>query len=289
MTAAGVLKLIRDRGELSLEDIARAFDSPVWPTQATYKEGDPAPVGSAVSDLFDAGLVRLIKLDRESGTREPLAELRAHRVPAADLLVSQADPEAWQRITKVLSLSLTELAAKQAGTGTMQVSPVFGPPVPKPNGQYPQVLVLMPFAEALQPVFEAIREVALSCKVSVGRADDFFGDGVVVNDIWTAICQANLVIADCTRRNPNVFYELGLANAVGVSTLLITQNDADIPFDIRHRRLVEYEPTDLAALRIVLEARIRAEMRTWNTPGADGLGARTNPPTHRSNARDESP
>jgi hypothetical protein len=46
-----------------------------------------------------------------------------------------------------------------------------------------------------------------------------------------------------TGKNPNVNYELGLCHALGVPTVLITQTIADVPFDYRHRRCIEYRPT----------------------------------------------
>ena len=48
------------------------------------------------------------------------------------------------------------------------------------------------------------------------------------------------MIADCTGRNPNVFYEIGIAHTLGRDVILITQNEADVPFDLRHLRYVQY-------------------------------------------------
>jgi nucleoside 2-deoxyribosyltransferase len=55
--------------------------------------------------------------------------------------------------------------------------------------------------------------------------------------------RADLIVADLTGRNPNVFYELGYAHALGKRTLLLTQKIDDVPFDLRHRQLVEYKAT----------------------------------------------
>jgi nucleoside 2-deoxyribosyltransferase len=54
---------------------------------------------------------------------------------------------------------------------------------------------------------------------------------------------ASLTVADCTGRNPNVFYEIGLAHALGKPVILITQNSEDIPFDVTHIRYIQYEFT----------------------------------------------
>ena len=62
-----------------------------------------------------------------------------------------------------------------------------------------------------------------------------------MEDIWKRICGARVVIADCTGRSPNVFYEIGLAHAIGAPVILITQRKADVPFDLRHNRYIEYK------------------------------------------------
>jgi hypothetical protein len=49
-----------------------------------------------------------------------------------------------------------------------------------------------------------------------------------------------VVICDCSGRNPNVFYEAGIAHTLGREVILITQADTDIPFDLRHLRYVRY-------------------------------------------------
>ena len=64
-----------------------------------------------------------------------------------------------------------------------------------------------------------------------------------MSDIWNAIYDARLIIADCTNRNPNVFYEIGVAHAIGQKVILITQNKDDVPFDLRHLRFIDYEYT----------------------------------------------
>jgi hypothetical protein len=54
---------------------------------------------------------------------------------------------------------------------------------------------------------------------------------------------ARLIVADCTDRNPNVFYEIGLAHTIGKPTILLTQKSEDVPFDLRHLRYIEYQLT----------------------------------------------
>jgi hypothetical protein len=79
--------------------------------------------------------------------------------------------------------------------------------------------------------------------LTVRRADDFFTAHAVIQDLWQAIVSARLIVADCTDRNPNVFYEIGLAHTLGKPTILLTQNSEDVPFDLRHLRYFTYQLT----------------------------------------------
>jgi nucleoside 2-deoxyribosyltransferase len=53
----------------------------------------------------------------------------------------------------------------------------------------------------------------------------------------------HLVIAEITPANPNVFYELGYAQALGKPTILLAQRGGTLPFDIRSFRVVYYDDT----------------------------------------------
>jgi len=65
--------------------------------------------------------------------------------------------------------------------------------------------------------------------------------GNIFKDILENLNRADLVIADMTDRNPNVFYELGVRHALRHATILITQNIDDIPFDLQHFATIEYD------------------------------------------------
>ncbi len=65
----------------------------------------------------------------------------------------------------------------------------------------------------------------------------------------------DLVIADLSGQNPNVFYEVGIAHTLGKPVLLLSQSIEDVPFDLRHRRVLPYEYTPIGCKRLV--ARLR--------------------------------
>ncbi len=144
-------------------------------------------------------------------------------------------------VQNALKLSLTDLARSDLAQRLI-VTPVLGRLF---STRYKSdILVLMPFTAELEPVYQDhIKGVAATLNKSVARADDFFTIDHIADEIWTAIIESGLIIADCTMRNPNVFYEIGLCHAIGKQTILITQNKDDIPFDLRHRRFIVYHYT----------------------------------------------
>ena len=104
--------------------------------------------------------------------------------------------------------------------------------------------VLMPFREELRPVYDdhirkTVEELGLRCQ----RSDDIFRHTAIIEDIWESINKARLIIADLTGKNPNVFYEVGVAHTVGKDVVLVTQLIDDVPFDLRHLRHIQYEYT----------------------------------------------
>jgi hypothetical protein len=103
------------------------------------------------------------------------------------------------------------------------------------------VFVLMPFHERFRPIYdEVIKPVVKAGGLQCVRADDLYGAKPIVEDIWRSLNEARLVIADLSGKNPNVFYEVGLAHAIGKDVVFISQSLDDIPFDLRHLRCVLY-------------------------------------------------
>ena len=101
--------------------------------------------------------------------------------------------------------------------------------------------VLMPFREPFIRLYEDhIKPTLQSVDLRVMKADDIFTPTAIIDDIWQYINRARLIVADVTGRNSNVFYELGIAHTVGKDVIILTQNQDDIPFDLRHLRYFTY-------------------------------------------------
>lgn len=111
-----------------------------------------------------------------------------------------------------------------------------------------KAFVIMPFDSDFNDVYKlGIKATAKECDVDAKRLDDDFFDTNMVEKIYQKIDSADFIIADMTGRNPNVFYEVGYADAKKKLILLLTKNINDIPFDFKQRLHIEYE--DVSSLK----------------------------------------
>lgn len=105
----------------------------------------------------------------------------------------------------------------------------------------PFVFVLMPFDKEFDDIyFLGIKETAKEVGAYAERVDEqIFTEGILER-VFNQINKADVIVADMTGRNPNVFYEVGYAHALGKVVLLLTQKVDDIPFDLKHRQHFVY-------------------------------------------------
>jgi len=100
--------------------------------------------------------------------------------------------------------------------------------------------VMMPFDPRFNDVYSTIQATAKALNMRCLRADDIWENDAIIQDIVSLIYRSRIIICDCTQRNANVFYEVGIAHTLGRDVILIAQSEADIPFDLRHLRYVIY-------------------------------------------------
>jgi predicted ATPase len=102
--------------------------------------------------------------------------------------------------------------------------------------------VIMPFGDPFDSYYLAIYVPAIEAAgLTARRADDLFRPSTIVSDIWALTREAKLILADLSGKNPNVFYELGLAHAVEKPAILVSQSMDDVPFDLRSLRIITYD------------------------------------------------
>ncbi len=108
--------------------------------------------------------------------------------------------------------------------------------------------VMMPFANPIGSYYDSIYKPAIEkAKLKADRADaDLYGTGKIIDQIWKGITSARVLLAELTNRNANVLYELGLAHALHKPVILVCSksNEGDVPFDLRHVRVIYYDKDD---------------------------------------------
>jgi len=117
--------------------------------------------------------------------------------------------------------------------------------------------VLMPFDPSFDDVYK------LGIKGAVAQSPDLVAERVdeqiyregILERIYRQIEVADIIIADMTGQNPNVFYEVGYAHAKGKLCILLTADADDIPFDLKHQRHIVYGKS-IVTLRRELEREI---------------------------------
>jgi len=118
---------------------------------------------------------------------------------------------------------------------------------------------MMPFGDIFDEIYQGcIRPSVLTHMERCVRGDDIFHNRPIIEVIWEYINKAAVVIADLTGRNPNVFYEVGIAHTLRKEVILVCQSLADVPFDLRHVAVIEYKYTPPGAEK--MKARLAATL-----------------------------
>lgn len=108
----------------------------------------------------------------------------------------------------------------------------------------PKAFVVMQFTEPYDSIYrEVIKPVCEEMNLSVYRADEVYRPGTILKDIIEGIVESEIIIADITPPNPNVFYELGFSHALNKVTILLARHGSELPFDIRSYRVIFYDDT----------------------------------------------
>lgn len=107
------------------------------------------------------------------------------------------------------------------------------------------VFMVMPFEDKLANEIYRLstKPICNSFNLEINRADEVFTTNPILDDIISAIEKSIITIVDISGKNPNVFYELGIAHILKQNqTIIITQDEYDsIPLDITHFRIIKYE------------------------------------------------
>jgi hypothetical protein len=121
------------------------------------------------------------------------------------------------------------------------------------------VAVMMPFSREFDPVYAAIGGACQAAALRWLRADNIWDEPTIIQDIFNLIFRAQVVVVDFSGKNPNVMYETGIAHTLGKHVVPITQSLDDVPFDMRHHRVLKYLPNaeGMATLGQALVAKLK--------------------------------
>jgi hypothetical protein len=114
--------------------------------------------------------------------------------------------------------------------------------VPDAHVELDLVAVMMPFTMEFNGVYESIKGATAISNLRCLRADDMWENTTIVQDIFNLIFRAQIVVVDFSGKNPNVMYETGIAHTLGKHVIPISQALEDVPFDMRHHRVLTYLP-----------------------------------------------
>lgn len=119
------------------------------------------------------------------------------------------------------------------------------------------VFVIMPFDKSFNDTYElGIKSACIAAGVDCERVDEQMFLENILERIYNQISRADIVVAEMTDRNPNVFYEAGYAHGLGKPVILLTKSADDIPFDLRHYPHIVHQGS-IVTLKEQLERKIR--------------------------------
>jgi len=102
------------------------------------------------------------------------------------------------------------------------------------------VSFMMPFSGSFASVYQDVKTALEAEGYHCKRADDMWLHPHIMTDIIELICTSAVIVCDLSNKNPNVFYEAGIAHSLGKEVILITQSHDDVPFDLRSIRYLHY-------------------------------------------------
>jgi hypothetical protein len=104
----------------------------------------------------------------------------------------------------------------------------------------PKCSVIMPFDAELDFVYRVVKETVEQQNMDCLRADERFISEPIMEDVKSQIAGADFVVVDFTNRNPNVYFEAGLADAWKKKWIVLAQSTNDLAFDVQHIRTIIY-------------------------------------------------
>lgn len=117
----------------------------------------------------------------------------------------------------------------------------------------------------LEDIKVGIKDVFNEFGVDAVTADEIEHEGVITERILSEIETSEFLIADLTHERPNVYYEIGHADALKKRVILVRKKGTKIHFDVAHRNCPEYKNT--TNLKNLLRKRLETLTNKKSTAG----------------------
>lgn len=140
-----------------------------------------------------------------------------------------------------------------------------------PENDKPKIrcYVIIPFDKEFHPLKDAIRAACKEVGARLTLPEQIAARPLPIADqIYSEIARCDVIIADVSRPNPNIFYEIGLAHALGKPAVFLIQEGAgEVPLNLRNYSYLQYVMTSKGLaefqhmLRRILEDFIRSPRR----------------------------
>lgn len=120
------------------------------------------------------------------------------------------------------------------------------------------VFVIMPFSREFDVVYECIKDSVKEAQLRCVRVDQEIFSGGIMERVRENIYKAGIIIAELSVNNANVYFELGLSYAKNKKIIMITQTVQNVPFNLKHLRMVTYDRSSTNSLKEKLKAELNA-------------------------------
>jgi len=252
----GTLTLVESRGLIGARTVMLVAVAPLlhfgYEAIRSFATGALAALADAMPDAAEVALTLHgvgYGLDETEAFRAELAgiveafESGRHPKALRRVVIVEHDPGRVQRLQQQLDQILpdggTTRPLQQAATALQSDALRTAG---KASRDKAHVFVAMPFAKEFDDRFHygihtAIRNAGYLCE----RADMASFSGDILLWVKERIETADLLVADLSGANPNVYLEVGYAWGKGLPTVLLASDEKDLLFDVRGQRCLVYE------------------------------------------------
>lgn len=116
-----------------------------------------------------------------------------------------------------------------------------------------EVFVLTSFIEEYRETYYTIKNVCEEMTLKCSKSDEEYIENDILNHILKKMARARIIIANIDGRNPNVYYELGIAHTLDKPTIMVSKNLNEIPFDLQSKNILFYKNQEDLERKLMIE------------------------------------